>query len=300
MLGRVEVVNQYFDPRKYKRDDLARILMENRDTSDLAKRVAPYELNFDKYGNPNFPVRRETRIDLLEIAAYERMRSLAYEGQKYILWISPPSEEAGYVENRFVVAIVRRVGEEVEMECRGICAKYSEEECLELGNRIFSECSSYHELENSDDLRRTPIPVGVDEEKENWIDVLEKFIDLPSVWGAIRQGIDLDNLRKMNEVARTVEVQFRGILERGIKTQEESIMIGAMMEQFIERRFGISLMAGGGHGMSNSAALGRVSARSPFTELFDRSKVIGREGKKYCELCGTWYSGEKCPYCGKG
>ncbi len=293
MYRSVETINQYFDPRKFNRKDLERLLIENRETADLALRVAPYELKFDREGNPNFAVRKETRIDMLEVAAYERMRKLADDGEKYILWISPPSEEAGYVENRFVVAVVGEAAEEIKMECRGICAQFNEEECVELGNKI----SGYRKFINGDDLRSNPIPIAVDEEGEDWIDVLEGLIDLPQVWQAIRKGVDLNNLNRMEEVSRVVEETYGDILRRGMKDQGESIYVGALIEQFVEKSFGIRLVAGGGHGMSNTAVLGKTGLNSPFLELFNRS-TISEKGENYCRKCHEWYNGDKCPYCG--
>jgi len=302
-------IKLYFDPRKFNKEDFSRILLECKQ-AEFEKRVAPFELAFDEEGTPNFNPRRETRIDGLEIMAYQRLFQLAKEGKKYVLWISPPSEEAEYKEGRMVAGVVKKADEEgVVLDCRGVCTDMGLEESLRVINEMYYYADDYRAIATEDEVRTTPIPLVIDEAQETWVDFLASHMKLPKVWQAIKEEADLASLEEAKKVADEVEKVF-GERFKNIVSLEEAVLVGVDVQRFVEARYDIRWMGGGGHGMSPVAAMGMISGRvgiirfSPFESLFRLSQMVAEKieinGKIVCSVCHAELGDgvTVCPKCG--
>ncbi len=283
----------FFDVRKYAESDLGRILLENR-LAEIKRRVAPFELRFGANGKPELPVDEETELGRIEVAGMMEMRQLALMGHRHILWMSPCGGNSKYEEDRMVVAEVKEIGKDgrVVLECRGICCKYSREEFWQKAQKMMmiSGTETLGMVGEVDDLRLHPMAIKS-------TDCLPRvFGEIGDVWEAIEAGEDLRKLAETLAIAREVGAKFGARMRPGLD-REQAILLGAEIERYIRRAHGISLMAGGNHGMSNEAAMGgRFLA---FNVVYVRGQVVTSEtpGAKRCKKCGAYYVGDECPYC---
>jgi len=288
--------NIYFDLRAYEngnggdiRDDLTTVLIENGESS-LEERITPYEINFDKEGNPNFELRWETENDFYENEALFKARDLMRNGSEYLLWISPSGEKEDYSESRMVVFLNKGEDEQGNLisECRGICAKFDLNECLDIARSLESG------IETETELRSNPIEFYLGESND-WIERLEEVIDMSEVWEAIRKGADVIKMKEKRDMVDEVlgEIELRG--EKRM-SYEEAIWVGVQIEEAIEMR-GVSLQASGSCGISNSEAL---RLQSSFNVVFQNSLIPGLkpEGYNYyCSVCKCWCKDSTCPLC---
>jgi hypothetical protein len=285
----------YFDTRLYGggrggniEDDLATVLLENGE-APLEDRITPYEINFNKDGKPNFKMREETENDFYENTALLKAGDLMRKGSKYLLWISPPSEEIGYKESRMVVFINKGEKDRVLIsECRGICAKFGIEECLNVARKLGND------FKNGNELRSNPIEFSL-EENSDWIERLEEVIEMPKVWEAIREGNDWLNKKKKREMVEEIIDDFKPRINREVSYQE-ALLIGSQIEKAMERR-GSKLQSSGSCGISNSEAL---KLQSSFDVVFNNSLVPGvkPEGYNYfCKPCNCYCKENVCPFC---
>lgn len=282
-----------FDVRKFDLGDLGRILLENR-LAEIRKRVAPFELIFGADGRPEFPVDEETELGRIEVAGMVEMWQLALMGHNHILWMSPCGGNSKYEEDRMVLAEVKEIGEDgrVVLECRGICCKYNREEFWQKAQEMMmiSGTKTLKTVETVDDLRLHPMAV------ESTDCLPGVFWEMKDVWKAIEAGEDLRKLAETLSIAREVEVMFGARMSPALD-RWRAIQLGAEIERYIRRVHGISLMAGGNHGMSNEAAMG--GQFSGFNMIYVRGQVVTQEtpGAKKCKKCGAYYVGDKCPFC---
>lgn len=303
-MNRIEQKKIYYDVRTCTEGDLIRILAENR-LAELHKRVSPYELIFDKDG---FPMQRESngelkkmgldmsnKLSLLEIEGMQGIRELSLNGYKTIVWFSPNGGNSPYVENRMTVASLKekKVDGSMIFDCRGICSKHERKDFFDRIKQIISDKDNYigREISDPDELRNHPVGLVLGEEK--WFDYMAKFFDdIPEVFKAIAEGEDIRNMLKMTKIAEDVRREF-GTRMVGVDNYYDAVRLGALIERFIERNHGISLMAGGSHGASNN------SVESAFNTVFDESVVVTPDtpGSKLCPECKCYYLGDACP-CG--
>ncbi|MBU4210875.1 hypothetical protein KKC08_02955 [Patescibacteria group bacterium] len=286
--------------RRRMGEDLTALMAENRAGVGLEERITPFEIRFGKDGMPNFELRWKTKADFAENEALSGMRDLAKEGWKHMLWISPPSGEIGYKESRFVVAVVRSVGEEVVLECRGICGEQSTDECVKIARNLGLEVS------RAEELRNRPIPFVVG--KGNWVDVLGRVIDMPEVWRTVKERGDVRDQASKRGLAEMVVGRMEARLA-GMRTDDcyERLKVGAEMERMLQQLGGVRLQSRGSCGMSNTEALSRLSSGGSFDMVF----AIGLGGGEFsrsvdrtfdCPKCGGAIASGRgitvCPHCG--
>jgi hypothetical protein len=75
-----------------------------------------------------------------------------------------------------------------------------------------------------------------------------------------------------------------------VRSFEDGVRLGALIEYDISRRFNRSLLAGGAHGMSNTAALGLMDNRGTiksgaFDLFFGLSNRVSAELDSRLEMC---------------
>lgn len=291
--------NVYFDIGAYTtnssnelkenfRDDLTALTLENAE-APLEERITPYEISFNKEGDPNFKIRWETKTDYRENEALFKVRDLIKAGSSHLLWISPPSEEIGYKESRMVIFINK--GEDkgvLNIECRGICSEFGEEECLSIAKNLGKD------FNNGEVLRSNPLEFQVEGGKD-WISALEKIIEMPKVWQAIRKGEDLINKKEKEKVVEEVVESFMPRV-RSQMSDYKKLLLGSQIEKYLVER-GVNLQTRGSCGISNSEAL---KLQGSFNVVFQNSLIPGvkPEGYNYfCATCGCWCKDKICPLC---
>lgn len=288
----------YFDTRAYAnsdveflRADLTSLTIENADLPEQ-QRITPYELNFDSEGKLPFNLRWETETDKLENQALYMIRDLAKSGKKNILWISPPSEAAGFTESRMVVAILKDKKDDgsLSFECRGLCFKFGSKKCLEIAKKI-----SGYDFLNSEILRGTSLAFNLEDGDKDWIDTLEKKISAPEVWQAIRNGEDFLNKKEKEKLANEVIGVFGERLRNADSlSYRENLLLGSEIEMFLASK-GARLQAVGSCGISNTEAL-----KGTFDVIFDSALMPGvrPEGYNYwCPYCHCWCRSGVCDIC---
>jgi len=275
--------------------ELGRLLLENR-VGPVKERVVPYDLVFDRDGNPvDFKVGRDTEIKRLEDNGMRTMYKLAKMGYSHVFWLSPPEGPANYLEGRLVVAIVKKAGEETILECRGIPIIESyqtvwEKACqlINMGGVVMSGG-----LRNVEDLRQQAIGINLKDELP-W-DFCELVFGMNEVWEVIRQEKDLESTKRVvgvvGKVLSEIERRF------GVVNQYNSIQAGIVFEHMMARS-GWSI-AGGNHGSTNIG----LSATSSFNTLFSKSVGVIRpveiNGKRVCPCGQVLESGATvCKKCG--
>jgi len=288
----------YFDTRSYAnssfeslRADLTSLTIENADLPE-EQRITPYELRFGMDGEPPFKLRWKTETDKLENQALYKIRDLANQGNKNILWISPPSEAAGFTESRMVVAILKDKKDDgsLTFECRGLCFKFGRKKCLEIA-KMFSG----YDFFNAEVLRGEPLPFDITDGESNWIETLEKKILAPKVWEAIRNGEDFLNKKNKGKIADKVIEMFGEKLKKAEKmSYRENLVLGSEIEYFLSIN-GVNLQQVGSCGVSNTEAL-----NGSFDVVFDSS--ISPDSKPegynyYCSTCHCWCKSEICDIC---
>lgn len=265
-----------------KPGELGRTFLENR-VGPIEERVVPYDLVFDREGNPvGFKVGRDTEIKRLEDDGMRTMYKLAKMGYSHVFWLSPPGGPVNYPEGRLVVGIVKKVGEETILECRGIpiiesCQTMWEKACqlINMGGVVLSGG-----LKAVEDLREQAIGINLIDELP-W-DFCEEVFGMGEVWETIRGEEDLKRTREVvgvvGQVLNQIERRF------GVVTQYNSIQAGIAFEQMMAVS-GWSIR-GGNHGSTNIG----LSTVSSFNTLFSKSagtiKPVETSGKRVCPYCG--------------
>lgn len=284
-------MSRYFEAEKFNPQEFALTLIENQ-KADLDKRVGKYQpFKVDVAGLPDFPFSRAKETDRREVEAMFVAQQMAREGFTNFLWLSPPGGDYNYTESRFTWLKVKKIDEKWVSfdDNRAICGNVTPEKCITLLNCLIKDGGEiWGEPKNPEEIRSYVIGFKDDQIIER---LANSVVEMENVWEAIRKGKDNDNLKKMMDVAEWVEAKF-GQRMKGVKSERESIFLGATIERQLRLRFAINLMAGGGHGMSNEASL--------FDSIYKNSKPIEMDGKlDYCERHQKCFMKKKgkCPLC---
>lgn len=278
-------------------EEITRIAIENRKGAEW-ERISPYILRFNRDGEPDFAYEKESVLGMAEYEGMKNMRELAKNGNRYLIWISPPYGRSGYTEGRVVVGVVKKHEEEVEIECRGVPLLADRQRIGEMAKRWqevgFEPMDEIGEVE---DLREQALGGNLGNDADFW-EWCEVVFGMEKVWEMVQTGEDL-KMKKEVEIA--VREEWRGVVARGMRlvsTREESVYWGRQIEMGLKRR-GLE-MVGGNHGGLNSAVGGGI--RSAFGELYARVPSIGEKSDKLkeCPKCHNFYMKKKgkCPACG--
>ena len=296
------VTKRYLEVREFDREQFALALVENRKAA-LKERVGEYRsfsVNID--GKPDFPFSSVTETDKRELRALDMAQKMAREGYTSFAWISGPGgdKDAPYKDTRITVINVANVTDSrVYFDGNvAICSEIGASRCVELANNLTDIGGKmWGQPQNVEELRE--VVVGFEDSRviERLADVL---VEMEEVWRGIEQGQGGKNFKEMTEVAKWVETRFAKEM-RGVKSEWDSIQIGAMVEMGIRQQFGVHLMAGGAHGMSNTAAMLQLGGGA-FNTIFSMAGVSNEQLSPHlekCGGCGNYYikKKKKCPKC---
>ena len=292
---------RYFVPEQFERKEFARIMAENGRVA-LEKRISTYPaFGVDTAGRPDFGVTINNESDKKEVQAMFVAQAMARE-EDYLnfLWISPPGGDNHYAKSRFTWLRVSEVNKDKVIfdDNRGICGELTQIECMQLAERL---CESGAEMwgrpSSPEDLRG--LVLGFKDEAV--LDRLETYLSgMAPVWKQIETGGDHQNMNHLEEIAAWVENNF-GDRMRSVRTYNESVKVGVMVERALQRRFGYSLMFGGGHGLSNMAVI--LSGESLYDSVYSKSKLVTSISSELevCDKCKKHFdkSKKKCPKCSR-
>lgn len=154
-------------------------------------------------------------------------------------------------------------------------------------------------IEKPDDLRPHPIGMNVDRDKA-WDYLQDCFYGIDEVWQEIKSGEDLNRDSKNRQAAKDL-LAIYGDRIKLIKTYRQSVELGAEMERYMFKQYGVRFMATGGHGSSNSALMGSFGGvKGAFNILTNAAMIVSKDtpGVKTCPVCGEPYLGSTCGVCG--
>lgn len=296
------MTKRFLEVEKFSRDEFALLLIENQ-VAELKNRVGPYAaFKVDINGKPDFPFSVERETDRREIAAIEQAAKMARKGFNNLLWISPPGGDYHYTESRFTWLKATGVNEnEVSFgDNKAICGEVSPEKCVVLAECLVRGGGAAEKVPNDpEDLRGMVIGFRDDQIIER---LAASIGEMEEVWEAIQKKSDRTNLTNMLTVADWVEQRY-GAQMKNVRTEWESIRLGALIEQQITMNFGIRLVAGGGHGMSNQAAIGMTGkVGTLFDKIFQTAKPLEMDSRlEHCHRHDKYYLKKRggCPLCEK-
>lgn len=298
------MTSRYFDVRKFEVSEAALSWIENK-VGKLEERVGNYNsFSIDSNGKPDFPYAVLTERDKRELRAMENAATMARLGYTNLLWISGPGgdEKEPYPDTRITWLRVANVDEDKVFfdGNKAICSDIDEKRCVDLAYELEKrDGRMLGKPRDVDELREVVVGFKDDKVLERLAEVL---VEMEEVWNGIDKGQDKKNLEKMLQVAEWVEQRF-GPQMRNAKTEWDSIMVGAMIEQEMKIRFGINLMAGGAHGMSNSAAMAGMMGGGIFNQIFYQATPVSLESVDHrlekCDKCQKYFIKKKgkCPKC---
>lgn len=299
-------VSIFFDVRKFEKQEFGLLVIENR-IADLEQRVGQYQsFTVDLLGKPSFPFTEKNKTDRREIDALYVAQEMAHRGNyNNFVWISGPGGDHRYPDTRITWLKVANVTEDKVYfdDNKAICSEIGARRCVELAQSLVKGGGVLlGDPKDVDELRSYVIGFRDDRIIERLAISLE---EMESVWNGIKNGVVEKNLRDTEVIADWVESNF-GHRMKGNLSYQEAVRLGAFIEMQIRQRFGVTLMAGGAHGMSNEAALrglGGVGS-SVFDRIFSGATVIADKldsRLKKCDSCGLYYMKKKgkCPKCNK-
>lgn len=276
--------------------EVTRIILENRKGTE-EERISPYQLCFDKDGNPKFRYENKSVLGKAEYEGMMNIRELALNGNKYMVWFSLPRGRSRYTEGRIVVGCVEKTDGEVIINCRGIPILENAERMKQLAAKFMKmgavQIGECHEAE---DLREQPVGINCNNDREFW-DQCEEVFGLDEVWNAIRFGKDIKVKDTIESWVGDIWDELQEKRKNGeIITRADSIKWGKWVEDNIRAR-GI-VMVGGNHGAMNGE-IGMTAFSGIFMGSEMGLQLENKNGKWVCP-CGQEISEGTtvCPKCG--
>lgn len=221
----------------------------------------------------------------------QAMFSTREDPREVLIWISPP-KKGKYEEARIAVYETATINNQESLIFRAICGNQSQEECLEIANKLSPTL-----IPDSEELRATPLAVTIPA-NVHWLNFLNEHIPMSEVWGAIATGNDIEEKKKALGAAKEIIVkQYQRIKKI---TPENHQDIGEEIEEELEELLGIEL--------SNSACGDLYSsgdAGFDYWENFWDYAFTGGENAKFIRNCGAcgvslnkyMTKGDRCPCC---
>ncbi len=271
----------YYDINLHSHEVVARVFQEERKGVGLELRIVHAE-NYE-----------ESRIKTddweynlhsgAEKKATQNVFELLRQGAQMVIWISPPSEV--YEEGRLNVMLKGEKEGELFFDPYGLPLDLNREESLELGQRLWRmEGKSLVAPSDIEILREQPI--GFYLRDKNWLQKCRELMpEMEWAWKTIETG----------KVEENMKIIAGEVKEARQKAGGDNYLFEAIMA-----RNGYYLNVSGSHGGSwLSQELVRSTQGIIAFDINGRIEYrLGRtEGLHYCERCGCWYSGEKCPVC---
>ncbi len=203
-------------------------------------------------------------------------------GAQMVVWVSPQSEV--YEEGRLNIMLKGAKDGGLFFDSHGLPLEFNGEESLKLANRLLTLGGrSLGVIRDTEDLRQQPIAFDL---KENWLSKCRELMpEMEWAWATIESGGVEENMKKIaKEVKAAREIAGR-----------DNYLFERLMAQN-----GYRLNISGSHGGSWLSQDLRLGTQG-IIALNIGGKIeyrLGRtEGLHYCEHCGCWYSGDKCPVC---
>lgn len=243
-----------------------------------------------------------TESDYLENHAFQIMERWAREGlSKNLAWFSPPDNNHGYTETRFVVSELKKEKEEILVTCRAFCLPYSEDECVSFAKEIAktSDKNVAH-IDSGNALRAFPVFFNPPDNLA-WYEYLEEQIKEPEIWEKVKSGDDYRNKDKALRLSGPVVEKYFDLIV-GARNAYEYVLVGALMEREMAMS-GIIFQAKGSCGISNQEALGNFKENPGiFDTVFTNAAVSSHENSFICPKCREAIPSGRgitvCPHCG--
>jgi hypothetical protein len=272
----------FYDINRSDLEDIYRVFIEEGTSQDITRRVndsQPYSegrINLD-----NWEYNRHAEA---EKQATMNIFTLGKMGYNLVIWISPDDGGDVYKEGRLNIEFPTFGAKEWSLYGKHMPLFWDRDESVELAKRLLKSGGiSLKEIENTEDLRCQPIGFKMNNIDE-WIDKCRELVpEFEKVWQFIENGGDLENQEKIKK-----DVVKAMILANGDNYYFESLMI----------QMGNGINADGSHGSSYGGGEKGIviSVNADGTISY---RLGSTEGLNFCEKCGCYYSGEKCPLCSK-
>lgn len=205
---------------------------------------------------------------------------LVEDGYNLIVWISPVSDI--YEEGRLNIFVPKVENGKVAFDPWAVPLLLSQEKSKKMADKLLVNGGvSMDPINDVESLRRQPIGFKVEKSFE-WIDKCRELMpEFMVIWDEIESGgVD----KNMMKIAKKVEKAK--IIARGNNYVFEQEMA----------KEGCELNVSGDHGGSwLSREAGVIIIKTPDGIQYRIGNV---EGMTFCEKCGCWHSGDKCP-CGR-
>lgn len=261
-------------------ENVVRAFIEEKPSDVLTERVndsLPYlerRVDLDNWEyNKHAEAEKEATINIFK---------LGKAGCNLVVWISPDDGGDVYKEGRLNIEFPTFGTEEWSLYGKHMPLFWNKEESVDLAKRLLENGGvSLEEIYDSEDVRRQPIGFNVSN-IDKWTKKCRELIpEFEEVWQFIENGGDLEQQDKVR----------KAVIESMAEAKGNNYYFESLM---LEKGFGIN--AEGGHGSSyGGEAMGIVVSVNADGSISYQSGST--EGLTFCEKCGCYHSGERCPRC---
>lgn len=265
----------FYNINKNKVEEIARVYQEERKGVEIEERIVHAENYFEKRIEKD--KWKYNKHSASEKEATKNAFKLIKKGFDVMFWISPESDI--YEEGRLNVMISGVTDGEFFFDPWGIPLLLNENESIGLANKLLDKGGVL--AGEPKILREQTIGFKLENGKK-WIEKCEELMpEMKWAWKTIREGKVDQNMKKL-----ALKIKKATEMSKGDNFAFERIMSD----------MGYKLNVSGNHGGAwLSQERGVIIVVTPDGIKY---KVGRTEGLVYCEKCGCWHSGEKCPVCG--
>ena len=271
----------YYDINQHSPEVVARVFQEERRGVGLKLRIVHAE-NYEesRIKTDNWEYNPHSGA---EKRATQNVFELLGQGAQMVIWISPPSEV--YEEGRLNVMLKGEKEGELFFDPYGLPLDLNREESLKLGQRLWMMGGKSLVAPSDIEILREQ-PIGFYLRDKNWLQKCRELMpEMEWAWKTIETGKVEENMK---------------IIAGEVKEARQKAGGNNYLFEMIMARNGYYLNVSGSHGGSwLSQELVRGTQGIIAFNIGGRIEYrLGRtEDLHYCEHCGCWYSGEKCPVC---
>lgn len=271
----------YYDINQHSSEVVARVFQEERKGVGRELRIVHaenYEESRIKTDNWEYNLHSGA-----EKKATQNVFELFRQGTQMVIWISPASEV--YEEGRLNVMLKGEKEGELFFDPYGLPLDLNREESLELGQRL-GRMGGKSLVAPSDIETLREQPMGFYLRDKNWLQKCRELMpEMEWAWETIETGKVEENMK---------------IIAGEVKEARQKAGGNNYLFEMIMARNGYYLNVSGSHGGSwlSQELVRGVRGIIAFDINGKIEYRLGKtEGLHYCEHCGCWYSGEKCPVC---
>ena len=270
---------KFYDIRKNNIREIAGVFLEEGIISDLRKRINISDLYLESdIENSNWEYNLHSEA---EKEATKNVFALGKQGCNLVIWISPEDEKGIYKEGRLNIEFPVFGENQWSMYGRHVPLLCNREQSFELAKKLLENNGvSIDSVTDIEDVRCQPIGFRINKIND-WLSVCKRLMpEFIDIWDFIKEGKDVENKLKME---KDVTLAIEGA--NGDNYVFEEIM--TRMGNDINQEGGCGSSWNNGMGMIVSVdGKGQFSFRLGYTE-----------GLNFCNKCGCWYSGNRCPLC---